>query len=63
MCLASKLLLTCHMCIYVLSSIRPTQLQYTELYDFDTCAKFIADHVSYEPLEVPALPMPRSSYF
>ena len=38
---------------FVCSSLRPTQLSYTELYDLDGCCKFVADFVAYEPLEDP----------
>jgi hypothetical protein len=30
---------------------RPSQLVYTELYDLDGAAQFVADFMSYEPLE------------
>ena len=35
----------------VCSTLRPTQLPYTELYDLPAAAQFVADFVSYEPLE------------
>jgi hypothetical protein len=38
---------------FVCSSVRPTQLPYKQLYDVDSCAKFFADFVEYEPMEDP----------
>ncbi|KAJ3300534.1 hypothetical protein HK104_010476 [Borealophlyctis nickersoniae] len=38
---------------FVCTTIRPTQLPYKELYDYRGCAKFVADCLSYEPLEPP----------
>lgn len=34
-------------------SLRPTQLAYSELYELDGAAQFVADFLSYEPLEDP----------
>jgi hypothetical protein len=39
----------------VCSTLRPTQLPYTELYDLPAAAQFVADFISYEPLEDPAV--------
>ena len=33
--------------------MRVTQLPYKELYDYDGCAEFVADYLTYTPLEVP----------
>ncbi|KAJ3033181.1 hypothetical protein HDV00_006678 [Rhizophlyctis rosea] len=38
---------------FVCTTIRPTQLPYKELYDYRGCARFVADYLSYEPLEPP----------
>lgn len=38
---------------FVCSSIRPTMLNYSELYDIKTCAKFVSDFIGYEELENP----------
>ncbi|KAJ3291052.1 hypothetical protein HDU79_002720 [Rhizoclosmatium sp. JEL0117] len=38
---------------FVCTSIRPTQPAFKELYDYRSCAKFIADYLSYEPLDPP----------
>ncbi|KAJ3065432.1 hypothetical protein HDU98_011207, partial [Podochytrium sp. JEL0797] len=38
---------------FVCTSIRPTQPAYKELYDYRSCAKFLADYLTYEPLEPP----------
>ena len=48
---------------FVCSTLRPTQLQYTELYDMYECAVFLAGYILYEPLNNPiepphALPSP-----
>jgi len=36
---------------FVCTTIRPTQLNYTELYDLDGCASFVSDFMAYESLE------------
>ncbi|KXZ51889.1 hypothetical protein GPECTOR_11g323 [Gonium pectorale] len=41
---------------FVCTSLRPSQLVYTELYDLDGAAQFVADFLSYEPLEDPLHP-------
>ncbi|KAI8610112.1 hypothetical protein BC830DRAFT_1147299 [Chytriomyces sp. MP71] len=38
---------------FVCSTIRPTQPAFKELYDYRSCAKFIADYLTYEPLDPP----------
>jgi uncharacterized membrane protein YgcG len=39
------------------TTVRPTQLEYTALYDAAACARFVSAHVDYEPLTDPlALP-------
>ncbi|KAJ3051002.1 hypothetical protein HK097_008025 [Rhizophlyctis rosea] len=38
---------------FVCTTIRATQLPYKELYDYRGCARFVADYISYEPLEPP----------
>ncbi|PNW72944.1 hypothetical protein CHLRE_14g612700v5 [Chlamydomonas reinhardtii] len=51
---------------FVCTSLRPSQLVYTELYDLDGASQFVADFLSYEPLEDPlhppdTLPSPMSA--
>ncbi|KAJ3340561.1 hypothetical protein HDU93_006854 [Gonapodya sp. JEL0774] len=38
---------------FVCTTIRPTQLPFRQLYNYDTCARFTADYVSYIPLDPP----------
>ncbi|KAJ3176009.1 hypothetical protein HK101_010520 [Irineochytrium annulatum] len=38
---------------FVCTTIRPTQLPFKEIYDYRSCAKFVADYLTYEPLEPP----------
>lgn len=38
--------------------MRPSQLPYKALYDYEECAAFVADYVHYEPLELPTV-LPR----
>ncbi|KAJ3378839.1 hypothetical protein HDU84_007250 [Entophlyctis sp. JEL0112] len=38
---------------FVCTSIRPTQLAFKELYDYRSCTKFVADYLTYEPLDPP----------
>jgi hypothetical protein len=38
---------------FICTTIRPTKLPYTELYDWEKCAKFVADFLEYEQLEYP----------
>ncbi|ORX55289.1 hypothetical protein BCR36DRAFT_321219 [Piromyces finnis] len=36
---------------FVCTTIRPTQLPFNEIYDYNTCALFVANYIRYEPLE------------
>lgn len=38
---------------FICTTIRPTKLPYTELYEWDRCAKFIADYLEYEEIPEP----------
>ncbi|KAJ3221485.1 hypothetical protein HK099_003463 [Clydaea vesicula] len=38
---------------FICTTIRPTQLPYKELYDYNGCARFVADYLSYIPLDPP----------
>jgi hypothetical protein len=38
---------------FICTTIRPTKLPYTELYDYQGCAKFVADYLEYEELAEP----------
>ena len=38
---------------FICTTIRPTKLPYVELYDWEKCAKFIADYLEYEELPEP----------
>ena len=38
---------------FICTTIRPTKLPYTELYEWEKCAKFIADFIEYEELPEP----------
>jgi hypothetical protein len=43
---------------FICTTVRPTQLEYSDLYDLEDCATFVADHIQYESLMDPvALPM------
>eukprot|EP00002_Diphylleia_rotans_P017531 TRINITY_DN3404_c0_g1_i3.p1 TRINITY_DN3404_c0_g1~~TRINITY_DN3404_c0_g1_i3.p1 ORF type:complete len:916 (-),score=156.85 TRINITY_DN3404_c0_g1_i3:477-3224(-) len=35
---------------FICSTLRPTQLPYEQLYDYESCAKFVADFITFEPL-------------
>eukprot|EP00116_Pleurobrachia_bachei_P002476 sb/3462738/ len=37
----------------VCTTLRPTLLPYKELYDWDGCAQFVSDYLTYTPLECP----------
>lgn len=39
----------------VCTTIRPTQLPYTDIADWKKCSKFVGDHFNYEPLDVPTI--------
>ena len=41
---------------FVCTTVRPTQLQYREMYDVKKCATFVAHYLDYEPLESPTEP-------
>ncbi|XP_029909865.1 dynein regulatory complex subunit 7 [Myripristis murdjan] len=41
---------------FVCTTLRPTMVPYPDLYDWDTCASFVADHLSLELLEPPIDP-------
>ena len=41
---------------FICTTIRPTKLPFVELYDFEKCAKFIADFLEYEELMEPEKP-------
>lgn len=41
---------------FVCTTVRPSKLSFTELYDLEPCARFIADYLEYEPLENPIMP-------
>jgi hypothetical protein len=52
---------------FVCSTIRPSQLNYSELYDMHECAIFLAGYMQYEPLDPPneppsVLPSPGQSF-
>jgi hypothetical protein len=38
---------------FICTTLRPTKLPYTELYEWDKCAKFVADFLEYEELTIP----------
>lgn len=44
---------------FVCTTIRPTTLPYQELYDYDGCAEFVADYITFEPLD-PAVDLPKT---
>ena len=47
----------CGMRKFICTSLRPTQLPFESIYNYDKCAAFVADFIRYEPLELPtALP-------
>ena len=35
---------------FICTTIRPTKLPFTELYEWEKCSKFIADYLEYEEL-------------
>jgi len=43
----------CYKKKFICTTIRPTKLPFTELYEYKTCAKFIADYLEYEELPHP----------
>ena len=38
---------------FISSTIRPSKLPFTELYDYMGCAKFVANYLEYEELKYP----------
>lgn len=38
---------------FICTTIRPTKLPIVDLYEWETCAKFIADYLEYEELDIP----------
>jgi hypothetical protein len=38
---------------FICSTIRPSKLPFTEIYDYKGCAKFVANYLEYEELETP----------
>jgi hypothetical protein len=42
----------CGMRKFICTTLRPTQLPYQDVYDYDQCAKFVANYIRYEPLEL-----------
>lgn len=38
---------------FICTTLRPTKLPFTELYEWDRCAKFVADYLEYEELPEP----------
>lgn len=38
---------------FICTTIRPTKLPFVDLYEWETCAKFLADYLEYEELAVP----------
>lgn len=38
---------------FVCTTIRPTTLPFQELYDYDGCAEFVSDYVTFDPLDPP----------
>lgn len=38
---------------FICTTIRPTKLPFTELYEWEKCSKFIADYLEYEELSDP----------
>ncbi|KAM6324920.1 dynein regulatory complex subunit 7 [Podargus strigoides] len=46
---------------FVSTTVRPTLLPYSELYNWDACASFVSDHLTMEPLKCPVT-LPSSLY-
>jgi hypothetical protein len=38
---------------FICTTIRPTKLPFTELYDWEKCSKFVSDYLEYEELSPP----------
>jgi len=43
----------CNVKKFICTTIRPTKLPFTELYEWDRCANFLKDYLEYEELTVP----------
>lgn len=43
----------CKLKKFICTFVRPTELPYAELYDYDTCSSYVANYITYEPLEDP----------
>lgn len=47
---------------FICTTLRPTQLKFTEVYDYDGCAEFVSDYLNFQPLDPPIdLPLVLSS--
>ena len=46
---------------FICSTIKPTRLNFKELYDYRTCAEFVSNYLVYEQLD-PCYELPRSIY-
>ena len=42
----------CGMRKFICTTLRPTQLPYQDVYDYEKCASFVAAYIRYEPLEL-----------
>ena len=42
----------CGMRKFICTTLRPTQLPYQDVYNYDKCAQFVAGYIRYEPLEL-----------
>ena len=38
---------------FICTTIRPTKLPYTDLYDYKDCAQFVSNYLEYEELAIP----------
>jgi len=43
----------CDVMKFICTTIRPTLLPFTELYDWQKCSSFISDFIEYEELDIP----------
>lgn len=43
----------CHKRKFICTTIRPTKLPFTELYEYESCAKFVSNYLEYEELDEP----------
>jgi len=58
----------CGMRKFICTTLRPTQLPYQDVYDYDKCAQFVAGYIRYEPLELAGqlpqhMPSPSATLF